>query len=100
MVKTQVQLPDALYRDLKRLAAAREWSLAETIRRAAEQFLARHPAAAVPSSPPWRPPVSDAVGLRGLSHQEVRETVLDDVEPMAAVEPADEDRDAPGEHGS
>jgi hypothetical protein len=100
MVKTQIQLPDVLYRDLKRLAAAKEWSLAETMRRAAEQFLARHPAAAVPSSPPWRPPVSDAVGWRGLSHQEVREAALDDIEPMTAVEPADEGRDAPGELGS
>ena len=99
-MKTQVQLPDALYRDLKRLAAAKEWSLAETIRRAAEQFLARHPATAVPPSPPWHPPVSDAVGWRGLSHQEIRDAVLDDVEPMAAVELGDEDRGAPGEHGS
>ena len=42
MVKTQIRLPDGLYRDLKRLAAAQEWSLAETVQRAAEQFLARH----------------------------------------------------------
>ena len=78
MVKTQIQLPDALYRDLKRLATAREWSLAETLRRAAEQFLARHPDAAVtPSS--WQPPVSDAVGWRGLSHAEVRAAALDDL---------------------
>ena len=97
MMKTQVQFPDALYRDLKRLAAAREWSLAETIRRAAEQFLARHPAATVPSPPPWHPPVSDAVGWRGLSHQEVRAAALDDLEPTA-VEPADEHRTASGEH--
>ena len=95
-----MQLPDALYRDLKRLAAAKEWSLAETIRRAAEQFLARHPAAGVPPSPAWRPPVSDAVGWRGLSHQEIRDAALDDVEPTAAVEPADEDRGASGEHAS
>ena len=99
MVKTQVQLSDALYRDLKRLAAAKEWSLAETIRRAAEQFLARHPAATAPSSPPWHPPVSDVVGWRGLSHQEVREAALDDLEPTA-VEPADEHRSASGEHRS
>ena len=99
MVKTQVQLPDALYRDLKRLAAAREWSLAETIRRAAEQFLARHPASAAPSSPPWQPPVSDAVGWRGLSHQEVREAVLDDAEPYG-VTPVAEPRRASGEHRS
>lgn len=77
MIKTQIQLPDTLYRDLKRLAAAREWSLAETLRRAAEQFLARHPApAATPSA--WRPPMSDAVGWRGLSHGAVRAAALDD----------------------
>ncbi len=79
MVKTQIQLPDALYRDIKRLAASREWSLAETMRRAAEQFLARHPVATPPSSP-WRPPVSDKVGWRGLSHEAVREAALDDLE--------------------
>ena len=78
MIKTQIQLPDALYRDLKRLAAAREWSLAETLRRAAEQFLARHPAAAATPSA-WRPPVSDAVGWRGLSHEAVRAAALDDL---------------------
>ncbi len=78
MVRTQIQLPDALHRDLRRLAAAREWSLAETLRRAAEQFLARHPDAAVTSSS-WRPPVSDAVGWRGLGHEEVHAAALDDL---------------------
>ncbi len=81
MVKTQVQLPDALYRDLKRLATAREWSLAETIRRAAEQFLARHPRETAPSDPPWRPPVSSAVGWCGLGHEAIRGAALDDAEP-------------------
>lgn len=80
MVRTQIQLPDALYRDLKRLAAAREWSLAETLRRAAEQLLARHPPVPASASS-WRPPVSDAVGWRGLGHQAVRAAVLDDLEP-------------------
>ena len=83
VVKTQIQLPDALYRDVKRLAAAREWSLAETMRRAAEQFLARHPIVPAPSSP-WRPPVSDTVGWRGLSHEAVHEAALDDLEPVAS----------------
>lgn len=79
MIKTQIQLPDALYRDIKRLAASREWSLAETMRRAAEQFLARHPVVTPPSSP-WRPPTSDTVGWRGLGHEAVREAALDDLE--------------------
>lgn len=79
MKKTQIQLPDALYRDLKRLAAAREWSLAETLRRAAEQFLARHPPTRGPAAS-WHPPVSDAVGWRGLSHDAVHAAALDDAE--------------------
>lgn len=43
MVRTQIQLPDRLYDELKALAAKHEWSLAETIRRAAEDFLATYP---------------------------------------------------------
>lgn len=80
MVKTQIQIPDALYRDLKRLAAAREWSLAETLRRAAEQLLARHPVVP-PGSAEWQPPVSDAVGWRGLSHEAVHAAALDELDP-------------------
>lgn len=79
MVKTQIQLPDSLYRDLKRLAARKEWSLAETLRRAAEQFLARH-SASVPASSTWTPPVSATAGWRGLTHEQVRERALDDAE--------------------
>ena len=79
MVKTQIQLPNDLYRELKRLADAKEWSLAETLRRAAEQFLARHPASPVASE--WKPPVSSKVGWRGLSHRQVHEAGLDDMEP-------------------
>lgn len=36
MIKTQIQLPDALYQELKRVAREREMSLAEVLRRGAE----------------------------------------------------------------
>jgi hypothetical protein len=36
MIKTQIQLPDALYLELKRVAREREMSLAEVLRRGAE----------------------------------------------------------------
>jgi hypothetical protein len=36
MIKTQIQLPDALYRALKRIAKEREMSMAELLRRGAE----------------------------------------------------------------
>jgi predicted DNA-binding protein len=39
MVRTQIQLPDELYRRVKRVAAAQGWTFAETMRRAAERLL-------------------------------------------------------------
>lgn len=41
MTRTQVQLPDELYKRAKRFAAKRELSLAEMTRRGLELFLAR-----------------------------------------------------------
>ena len=41
MTRTQIQLPDELYRRAKRVAAERELSLAEMTRRGLELFLAR-----------------------------------------------------------
>ncbi len=55
MVKTQIQLPDDLYHALKRVAEAREWSLAETLRRGAEYIVATHPVADRPATG-WRLP--------------------------------------------
>jgi predicted transcriptional regulator len=43
MIRTQIQLPTPLYRRLKRIAEEREWSLAEVVRRSAEQYVARFP---------------------------------------------------------
>jgi hypothetical protein len=80
MIKTQVQLPDELYGELKRLARAKEWSLAEAVRRAVELLLARHPAP-VPRTTGWRPPTSAAVGWVGLGPAELRDAALGDMEP-------------------
>jgi hypothetical protein len=44
MIRTQIQLPDALYQEVKRLAAEREMSLAELVRRGLEMILTRFPA--------------------------------------------------------
>lgn len=43
MTRTQIQLPDDLYRDVKALAAEKEWSLAEALRRGAELLLQSYP---------------------------------------------------------
>ena len=73
--------------------------LVDRLRSGRPTVLDRHPAAPAPPSPPWRPPVLNGVGWRGLSHQEVREAALDDREPTG-VESADEDRSASGEYRS
>lgn len=44
MVKTQVQFPDHLYREAKRVAAEYEMSFAEVVRRGVEHVVQLHPA--------------------------------------------------------
>ena len=55
MIRTQIQLPDEMYRDLKQLAEEREWSLAEALRRGAELLLKSYPAERAPRES-WRLP--------------------------------------------
>ena len=54
MVKTQIQIPDGLYKRLKRLADEQEWSFAETLRRGAELLLATRPVAGLQDPAAWR----------------------------------------------
>ncbi|MCB9688830.1 MAG: antitoxin [Alphaproteobacteria bacterium] len=61
MTRTQIQLPDELYRDLKRLAEAQEWTLAETLRRGAELLLRSYPRDPEPAST-WQLPEPVALG--------------------------------------
>jgi hypothetical protein len=63
MTRTQIQLPDALYRRAKRIAAEHELSLAEMARRGLELFLDRFPPeGAAPER--WKLPRFDGGGLR------------------------------------
>ena len=43
MVRTQIQLPDPLYRDVQRVARQQDWSIAEVIRRGAEVVVKAYP---------------------------------------------------------
>jgi hypothetical protein len=43
MVKTQVQIPDHLFREAKRLAEENEMSFAEVVRRGLEEIIRHHP---------------------------------------------------------
>ncbi len=63
MIRTQIQLPDDLYRRAKRYGAAREMSLAEMTRRGLELLLDR--VAPEPSSESaWRLPAVNGNGLK------------------------------------
>jgi hypothetical protein len=43
MKRTQIQIPEPLYREVARLGEEREWSVSEVFRRAAEQYVAERP---------------------------------------------------------
>lgn len=43
MIKTQIQIPDNLYQEVKRIAAEREMSMAEVVRRGLEYIVAAYP---------------------------------------------------------
>ena len=63
MTRTQILLPDDLYRRAKRCAAAREISLAEITRRGIELFLDRYPESSGTRSS-WVLPRFDGGGLK------------------------------------
>jgi hypothetical protein len=57
MTRTQVQLPDPLYKKLKAIAEQRDWSLAELLRRAAEAYLLTLPDDEACEAAHWQLPV-------------------------------------------
>ncbi len=79
MIKTQIQLPDELYRRVKAFAEQREWSLAETFRRAVEQMFERYPSTSQRSDA-WKVPKIRPAGWKGLSASELHTTALDDID--------------------
>ena len=71
MIRTQTQLPGGVHRRLKRLARQRQWSLAEAIRRAAEEFLGRHPSPDE-SIEAWQLPQPRDMGTRPMSAAQIK----------------------------
>lgn len=63
MTRTQLQFPEALYLRLKQIAREKDWSLAEVIRRAAEEFAMRFPEDRVPGAE-WSLPRIDGGGIK------------------------------------
>jgi hypothetical protein len=61
MVKTQVQIPDELFERAKRVAAQKEWSFAEIVRRGLEYMTEVNPVERRPGTE-WRPPAPHHLG--------------------------------------
>ena len=55
MIKTQVQIPDELFRRAKQVAAEKEWSFAELVRRGLEYMTVVNPPGRQ-SDTPWQFP--------------------------------------------
>ncbi len=78
MVRTQIQLPDRLHRQVKRIAEQQEWSVTEVIRRGAETMARLYPPIKVADAGGWRLPpplnarlrVADPVALKALLRDE------------------------------
>lgn len=61
MIKTQVQIPDHLYAEAKRLARENEMSFAEVVRRGLEEIIRHHPPGRTRSSE-WQLPEAASMG--------------------------------------
>jgi hypothetical protein len=86
MMRTQIQMPEDLYREIKSFAEAREWSVAETFRRGAELLLEVYDAKPLPPQMEWQVPVSSTAGWQGLSPAELREQAWQDREPVLSLQ--------------
>ena len=74
MRKTQIQLPDSLYKRARRFAETREMSLAEVTRRSLELYLDRFPNTPPPAKP-WKLPVVDLGGPINISAKKLKEII-------------------------
>jgi hypothetical protein len=82
MNKTQIQVPEELFRELRRFAKQREWSLAETFRRGAELLLQVYPEPPRTPRDAWTPPTSPSVGWKGLTAAQLRDASWSDADPQ------------------
>ena len=78
MIKTQIQIPDELYHKAKKIAKAKEWSMAEVFRRGLEYMARTHH---VDSEGEWKVPLVDCSESAPISIEElnaIRDETADD----------------------
>jgi hypothetical protein len=69
MVKTQIQFPEHLYREAKRISAEYEMSLAEVVRRGLEEAVKAYPPGRTPPDQ-WQLPEGRGMGKTLLPESE------------------------------
>lgn len=81
MIRTQIQLPDPLYRDVQRVARQQDWSIAEVLRRGAEAVVRAYPPSKHPPGTGLPPPlknrllITDPAALRDATRADVEATL-------------------------
>jgi hypothetical protein len=71
MTRTQIQLPDEIFAQAKKLCEAREISMAELARRGIEYILTVY-AAPTKGQAEWQPPKPRKLGWKGLTDAEIK----------------------------
>jgi hypothetical protein len=72
MIKTQVQIPDHLYQEAKRIASEYEMSFAEVVRRGLEKMAPAYPPRKK-TTKRWKVPTPRPLGFRGLSDAQLKD---------------------------
>jgi hypothetical protein len=81
MVKTQIQVPDELYKKAKEIAKAKEWSLAEVFRRGLEYMASTHAENSTGKSHEvWTLPVIEGRGYKVKTLEELNSIIDEDRE--------------------
>ena len=80
MIKTQIQVPDELYKKAKEIAKAKEWSLAEVFRRGLEYMASTYPTEPVKD---WKLPVIEDRGLKPRTIEDLNAIIDADREDQA-----------------
>lgn len=81
MIRTQIQLPEPLYRDVQRVAQEQDWSIAEVIRRGAEAITRAYPKCKSDSAENWTFPPPIQAKLLINDPDALRDAVRADLEP-------------------
>ena len=80
MVRTQIQLPDPLYQEVKRVARDQDWSIAEVMRRGAEAVARAYPPGKSGQGSTWKLPPPLQSKLLVADSQMLKNSIRDDQE--------------------